>query len=221
MAALRRRSRLQVEEPPAGAPLWAMTFGNLALVLLAFFVLLYATGYGAGAEPPPAAAQGGGEAPGGAKQLPQASLSSVKRRITARLEEQKATALVRFEDGPGALIIHLDASALYDSGRAEIKAQAIPALDAVGGVLSTVGNLVKVEGHSDSDPMIPSQQFPDNWALSSARAAGVLRYLREYHQIASDRLSVAGYADTRPVASNATPEGKAKNRRVDIVVYGR
>lgn len=217
--AARRRAESAATEGAPGAPAWVFTWGNLATVMLAFFIVLYATGGGSTAGSAPSEAG----APEAAEKQPAraASISTVRSRIEAKLKAQGAESLVRFETSGGALVIHLDASALYDSGRAEIKPQAIPALDAIGSVLAGVGNQVRVEGHTDSDPVTPTPQFPDNWALSSARATGVLRYLREYHQIPSNRLSVAGYAHTKPVASNATPQGKAKNRRVDIVVQPR
>jgi chemotaxis protein MotB len=214
----RLTSRSGTETAEAPAP--NNTMAALFMVLLAFFIMLYAAPAGSGGADP----RSGGEAAvqgGQAKPLREASLATIRRRIEAQLADAGAAKLIRIEESGQALILHLDASAAFDSGRAELRQQAIPALDAIGGVLATVSNAVRVEGHSDSVPMIPSPQFPDNWALSAARAAGALRYLREWHQISSDRLSMAGYADTRPVAENATPEGRARNRRVDIVVFGR
>jgi chemotaxis protein MotB len=222
MRSQRRRGPNPAEAAEPAAPAWTSTFGNLFMVLLAFFIMLYASPAPAGTGGPDPRSAGEASAQGsGRAQLKEASLSTIRRRVESSLNGAGATGLVRIEESGQALILHLDASAAYESGRAEIRKEAIPALDAIGSVLATVGNAVRVEGHTDSTPMIPSPQFPDNWALSAARAGGVLRYLREWHQIGSDRLSMAGYADTRPVADNATPEGRARNRRVDIVVFGR
>ncbi|MDK2959817.1 MAG: chemotaxis protein MotB, partial [Bacillota bacterium] len=74
-----------------------------------------------------------------------------------------------------------------------------------------------VEGHTDNLP-INTYRFPSNWELSTARATTVVRYLAEKHGIPPDRLSAAGYGEWRPVAPNDTPEHRAQNRRVDIVV---
>jgi chemotaxis protein MotB len=74
-----------------------------------------------------------------------------------------------------------------------------------------------VEGHTDDRP-ISTAQFPSNWELSTARASAVLRYLVARHGIAPARMSAAGYADQRPVASNATTGGRARNRRVDLAI---
>lgn len=203
----------------AGTPAWMTSWANVATVLMAFFVMLYALSGVGGAAPRHSA---GVTAPAAAaKPVRQATLSSLKSQISAELAARHAESLVRLDEGAGALIIHLNASALFDSGQAEIKPQAVLALDAVGAVLAGVSNQILIEGHTDSDRMIPKPEIPDNWALSGARAAGVLRYLHEFHRIAYDRMSFAGYADTRPVAGNDTPEGKARNRRVDIVVLGR
>jgi chemotaxis protein MotB len=215
MATSRRGLRRGVEpDSSGGAPGWSLTYGNLMVALVAFFVLMLSNGGDLGGLP---AAAGGEE-----QSLPVASLSSIKRRLAATLEANGAQELVQFEmSADGGLILRLDAGATFGSGSAEIMQGAVPALDAVGGVLSQVGNSVRVEGHTDDIPMRPTPQYPDNWALSSARANVVLRYLHDYYQIASGRLSVAGYADSHPVAPNSTPQGRAKNRRVDIVVLPR
>lgn len=209
-----RRRRDHSEQPEAkGAPAWSFTYGNLVTVLLAFFILFARTsGVIEGGSP---------QAPAEGQAAKVVSLGTIKRRIEARLQELNAPDIVRFESEGGALIIRMDAGRIFDSGRAEFKPEAIPALDAVGGVLGSVGNQLRVEGHSDSDPVIPTAQLPDNWALSSQRAGGVLRYLREFYGIEGDRVAMAGYADTRPIASNGSAAGKARNRRVDIVVLAR
>lgn len=203
------------EESRGGAPAWSLTYGNLVTILLGFFVILFAF-YGPGGEDASAAPTKGAAVK---KSQPVASLASVKRRIAANLDAAGAADQVTFENSDGALVIRLSAGSLYDSGSIEIKSTV--ALDAIGSVLGQVGNAVRVEGHTDDVPMKPSPQLPDNWALSEARAHGVLRYLLDYHRIASERLSVAGYADTHPVADNSTPAGRARNRRVDIVVLSR
>jgi len=149
------------------------------------------------------------------------ALSTVQRQLGTALAEQKAERFVRMETANNRLIIHFDAALLFDSGSAVVKQEAIAALDAIGRVLVRTGNHLTIEGHTDSDPMMPSLQYPDNWMLSEGRARGVLRFFLDLNGIPATQMSIAGYADTRPVASNDTPAGKAKNRRVDIVVHGR
>lgn len=114
------------------------------------------------------------------------------------------------------LIISLVGSALFDSGQADIRPQFLPLLDAIVDRIRTIGNDISVEGFADSDP-IRSAQFPSNWELSAARANQVRDYL-EQSGVDAERLIVVGYGATRPVFDNRTAEGKAKNRRVDIVI---
>lgn len=73
-----------------------------------------------------------------------------------------------------------------------------------------------MEGHTNSIP-ISTEKFPSNWELSTARASSIVRYFIA-KGINPERLKVSGYADTKPIASNATPEGRAQNRRVEIVI---
>lgn len=209
-----RRHRTPFAAPPAGGgvPPWAFPFGGLMMLLFAFFVLLY-SGAGNG---------GGGSGAGQAQTAPKraASLSAVKRRLESEVESAGGDRFVKIVSADQELLIRFDASLLFVSGRADLKPEGLPAMDAIGRVLVGVGNRLRIEGHTDSDPMIPNPQYPDNWMLSGARATGVLRYLHEFHALPFSRISIAGYADTRPVAANDTPAGKAKNRRVDIVVLG-
>lgn len=75
----------------------------------------------------------------------------------------------------------------------------------------------RIEGHTDNTPVSSDSQFPSNWELSATRAVNVLHYLADYG-VSENKFSVAGYADTRPKFSNDTPEGRAYNRRVDIII---
>ena len=75
----------------------------------------------------------------------------------------------------------------------------------------------RIEGHTDNTPVSASSAYPSNWELSAARAMNVLHYLADFG-VDENRFSIAGYADTRPMHSNDTPEGRAYNRRVDIII---
>lgn len=236
------------QDIPLGSPAWMATFSDMITQILAFFILLFSFssvnerkftaviaslqgsfGVMPGntqAIPLPNASPGSGSSNEQSPKTdpstqPSQSLSTVERELKNALVEQKAAEHVRVEVGFNQILIHFDAALLFDSGRAEIKQLAIPALDAIATVLKSVGNKIVIEGHTDSDPMTPNPQFPDNWALSGGRAANVLRYFIDFHGVSPVRLSFAGYSDIRPVATNATPEGKAKNRRVDIIIQGR
>jgi chemotaxis protein MotB len=106
---------------------------------------------------------------------------------------------------------------LFDKGQASIRPQFDYVLDDISTPLRAVPNQIRVEGYTDDLP-ICTAQFPSNWELSTMRATVVLRYFLNHKELPEDRMSVAGYADTRPVVPNDSEEDRAHNRRVEIVV---
>jgi chemotaxis protein MotB len=118
------------------------------------------------------------------------------------------------------LVIHIEESALFDPGKAELKPQAYEALDLVSAQLKGLGNPIRIEGHTDNTP-INTTRFPSNWELSASRAITVVRYFIEEYEIDPSKISALGYGEFRPIADNASPEGRALNRRVDIVVLSQ
>lgn len=114
------------------------------------------------------------------------------------------------------LEIEIKNSILFNSGKAKLKESVIPVLKKLAAILSKFPNSIKIEGYTDTDK-IDTEQYPSNWELSSARASSLVRVF-ELSNILPERMSVVGYGETRPVADNSTPEGKAKNRRVVIMV---
>lgn len=115
------------------------------------------------------------------------------------------------------LVISLREIGFYDSGSAVLRASARDAVDRLAAVLQTRREALRVEGHTDNVP-IHNRAFASNWELSSARASGLVRQFADYYRLDPQRLSAAGYAEYHPVASNDSAEGRAKNRRVDIVI---
>jgi len=115
------------------------------------------------------------------------------------------------------LVVRFTERALFDSGRADIRPDARLVLERIAGVIGQIPNHVRVEGHTDNRP-INTYRFPTNWELSTARATAVIRHFIEVHGLDPLRLSAAGYGEYRPIADNATPEGRQLNRRVDIVI---
>lgn len=109
---------------------------------------------------------------------------------------------------------------LFDSGRADIKENGKAVLDRVAEILGKVTDRqIRIEGHTDNVPIGPvlAEKYPTNWELSTARSTNVVRYLQE-KGIDPSLLSATGYSEYSPVASNETEEGKAKNRRIEIVL---
>ena len=106
---------------------------------------------------------------------------------------------------------------LFKPGDGHLQSSTVWILDGIAGAVHGLPNDLAVEGHTDSQP-IHTASCPSNWELSTDRASSVLRYMIERDHIAPERICAAGYADTRPLADNSTVAGRARNRRVDIVV---
>jgi chemotaxis protein MotB len=111
--------------------------------------------------------------------------------------------------------IRLGEYLLFKPGSDRIKRANLPFLHAVGKRLVKMGNLVQVEGHSDASPSITPEA---NWQLSMTRAFNIVQFLVQANNFPPDKISLAGFGDTRPVAENTTAEGRARNRRVELVV---
>jgi len=119
------------------------------------------------------------------------------------------------------LSVNLVEKILFDSGSAEIKPEGLKVFDRVGEILKKVKDKqIRVEGYTDDVPIGPKlmSKFPTNWELSMTRATNVVRYLEDKVKLDPKMLSAAGYAMNHPVASNDTKEGKAQNRRIEIVL---
>ena len=121
---------------------------------------------------------------------------------------------VRITEGALGITVEINASVLFDSGEARLQIPAIRAISAVGQILATTDFPITVEGHTDNAP-INTPLFPSNWELSGARAASVVRLFVDTG-VDPRRLAATGYADQRPMADNATTEGRQRNRRVAI-----
>jgi chemotaxis protein MotB len=124
----------------------------------------------------------------------------------------------------GKLKVNMLDEILFDSGKTTIKPQGVEVLERVGNILLTVKDrAINIEGHTDGVPIGAelSKKYPTNWELSAARASNVARYLQEKSGINPSLLSATGYGEYQPVASNKSKEGRAKNRRIEIVLVPR
>lgn len=143
-------------------------------------------------------------------------VSAIARQIKQALAALVKEGQVRVTDGAFGLTVDINASLLFASGDARLDATAIRALEAVAKILASSDFPIVVEGHTDNTP-IYTAQFPSNWELSGMRASSVVRVFVE-NGVAPGRLTATGYADQRPVADNATPDGRQRNRRVAIAI---
>lgn len=139
-------------------------------------------------------------------------------RADLRAEIQQGLAAV--EKIGDQILISLSAANSFRSGYAELQPAFLDTLRNVGDSVADVGGQVQVSGHTDNIPIAFSERFDSNWDLSAARAAAVADFFFANSNIDSQRVSVFGYADTKPVSDNASTAGRAENRRIEILIDG-
>jgi len=145
-------------------------------------------------------------------------LTRLRAELTEELKGHIATGKVLLnEEKRGLVIVIVGVTPLRSEG-VVVRPEDKPILSKVARILKKYADReILIEGHTDDEP-ITSAQFSSNWELSAARANAILRYLEEKEGISAKRLSAVGYGEYRPLASNATAEGREKNRRVEIVI---
>ena len=214
---------------------WLTTYSDMVTLLLCFFVLLFSFSEidAQKFRSIMSSFQGGaGVLEGGTTLELEKDLEISESLLEEDLENLKGI-LEEYADSVGlgeeiilsveerGLVVRFMDSVLFDSGKADLKPESKKILKNVADILNRdefKDKLIKVEGHTDTDPIIYSKKYPTNWELSAIRATNVLRYLVEEGNIEGNRISSSGYSYYRPIAPNDTPENKAKNRRVDIVI---
>jgi chemotaxis protein MotB len=139
-------------------------------------------------------------------------------QIRASLSQQINQGLAQVEKEGDKVIIRLAEQGSFESGQAELQRDIMGLLNEVGVSLTGDVGLVSIEGHTDNIPLAYSERFKSNWDLSAARAAAVADYLLNGDFVQPGKVNVIGYADTKPVADNASITGRAQNRRIEIIV---
>jgi len=147
-------------------------------------------------------------------------LEHMRRELAQTLSNQVAQHTVSIQMGRDGLVISLREAGFFSSGSATPKPESLGTLHQIAASLGHTPYDLRIEGHTDNEP-IHTAEFDTNWELSSARATRIARLMLDEHALPADRISAAGYAEFHPVASNATAEGRAQNRRVDLVVLPR
>ena len=147
----------------------------------------------------------------------EANISSLQGELQQALAHELTVHSVALHRESEGLVISLREFGFFDSGSAAIKPSAMPALDRIASILSVRTCRLRIEGHTDNVP-IHNAHVASNWELSTARSTELVRLLIQRYRFSPERLSAAGYAVYHPIASNDTPEGRAQNRRVDLVI---
>lgn len=226
--------RKRQEESSPGSPTWLTTYSDLVTLLLCFFVLLFSfsTVDAQKFKAIMSSFQGGtGVLEGGTTinpPIPVDDEQEVESELIDLMEylEEYAKTLglgnkitVKIEER-GIVVRFMD-DVFFDSGSAKIKIESFEILKSVAELLNReefINRQIRIEGHTDSDPILKSSKYPTNWELSSDRATNVLRYLVEVESIEGERVSSSNYSYYRPIVPNDSPENKAKNRRVDVII---
>ena len=138
-------------------------------------------------------------------------------QLEKSMAEEIADGLVAVETQGNSVIVRLPEEIAFPSGSDQLSPSIIPILADVGNALQDSPGLIVVSGHTDDQP-ISSTEFRSNWELSTDRAVSVVHEFMTQSNIDPERLSAVGFADTRPLAPNDTPENRAQNRRVEISI---
>jgi chemotaxis protein MotB len=223
---------------------WLVSYADFITLLFAFFVVMFASsqvdkkkmavlaasfdsyvngqiprqtparGAAQGLPDPEAFTRAGNLA---AQALTMAQLVPTKEKLEEVLNAEILTGKVELSLQPRGLVLSLKESAFFAPGEDRVAPEAYPILAKVADGLRRVPGQVRLEGHTDNLP-IRTRQFPSNWHLSIARAIAVLKLLTGKYGFPPERLAVAGYGEYHAIQSNQTEAGRARNRRVDLVV---
>jgi len=148
---------------------------------------------------------------------PSIDVLKLRRELEAAIGKELKNREVTMQITPEGFVISLRELGFFDSGQAELLPGASEKLGRIAKILSKPGLDLRVEGHSDNQP-IHNTRYRSNWELSAARAMTVLLLLINQCNFDPKHISASGYGEFRPVADNSTPEGRRANRRVDLVV---
>lgn len=227
----RRRSR-PWNDPGLAVPeeeeAWLTTYLDMMTLLLVLMIVMLSfagkraqtaaqgQGQGAAAVVAQAGKEGGGLLPAGAGLFPDSGLGEGQGKGSHGLDLDGLGDSIDVVMNDQSVSFRINSELLFTSGGADLGLEGLTVLRQLAAVLQKSQHPVVIEGHTDSVP-IRSYRYPSNWELSGARAGSVVRYM-EANGVGSSRLSAVGYADTRPLGDNETSQGRASNRRVEIIV---
>jgi chemotaxis protein MotB len=151
-------------------------------------------------------------------------LTRTQQELSKSLQAEIERGDITIKQVRDRLTINMVEKVLFNSGQAQVKPAGLNVLTQVSDVLKSVTDKqIRIEGHTDNVPIGVKirDKFPTNWELSTARATTVVRFFIDRGGVSRESLEAVGFADTRPVASNDTDEGRTENRRIEIVLYPR
>ncbi|MBZ5602460.1 MAG: OmpA family protein [Acidobacteriia bacterium] len=161
--------------------------------------------------------------PGGAQKAAKEEQPTIEelmpsmKHLTQELAEEIKAGKLEVSLEPRGLVVSLKQATFFPSGADTVDSGGFSAIQKVASALNQIPNPIRIEGHTDAIP-IHTARFNSNWELSAARAIAMMDLLADRFKVNRERMAIVGYADTMAAASNDTQEGRAKNRRVDIVI---
>ncbi|WP_040211243.1 OmpA/MotB family protein [Clostridium polynesiense] len=139
------------------------------------------------------------------------------KTIKEFIDKNKLDATVEIKEDERGIIIQMKDNILFESGKSDLREGSKDLLEKINSLITTFPNKIIIEGHTDNVP-IKNSRFDSNWDLSTSRSVNVIRYFTEEKSQKADRFTAAGYGEHKPIADNATQDGKDKNRRVNILI---
>ena len=200
---------------------WMISYLDVLTILLIFFVAVGAKSLEsaktveAGKAVEPVKTEEPASTPAKAIEIPvpEPELSPLQRALQQKLEHYR----LDWRTDPRGLTITLPQAVLFPPGGAQVNAAALPVLSQIAEVLQEIPNKINLGGHADPIP-IHNRLFKSNWELAAARSLSLLDLLTSRYGIAESRFSIASYSSNDPRNSNDTPDGRAGNRRVEILI---
>ena len=199
----------------AGRDRWMISYLDVLTILLIFFVAVTARSVEtAQAVEPAKAAEPAKNSPKSIEiVLPKPTPNPLRNAIQEKLEHHG----LDWRADPRGLVISLPQAVLFPPGKAQIIASALPTVDQIADVLQEIPNKISLAGYADPIP-IHNRLFKSNWELAAARSLTLLNLLTTRYGIAESRFSIASYGSNDPRTPNDTPDGRAGNRRVEILI---
>ncbi len=148
---------------------------------------------------------------------PAAPTKAIQAELEAALAPEIGKHTVEVQSRREGIVVSLRETGFYESGSSSLRPSSKEAIDRLAAVLHLHAESLRIEGHSDNQP-IHNARFDSNWELSTARAADLVKLFITHYHFDPTRLAAAGFAEFHPVSPNNTPEGRARNRRVDVVI---
>lgn len=233
------KKKKHVHHEEEGGEAWLLPYSDLMTLLLAVFIVLFAVSQidaekaqqmsdqfsgqmmtesyttSKMSEQEKAQEETSGTPESGESELEK--MEALKADLDSKIKSEHLDSSVSTGIDKRGLVISLSNAIFFEPGSAEIKKENEETLLEIADMVKVMDNYIRIEGHTDNVPM-NSSLYPSNWDLSAARASNVVRLFIQNAGVSPEKLIAVGYGEYRPVSDNGTEEGRAKNRRIDIIV---